>query len=192
VTATDASAQQIAHADPHPRVTYRVAKADESGLPDESVDLVTVAQALHWFDIPRFFAEVQRVLKPRGVVAVWCYMLHRLGEPFDAVMQRFYSEIVGPYWPPERAIVEARYTTIEFPFDELPPPVSAMEQELSLDGVLNYLGTWSATKRFEQNRGFNPLPDLERELLPLWGDRRQPRRVIWPLTVRVGRKRPSS
>lgn len=188
VTATDASAQQIAQAQLHPHVSYRVANERESGLPDQFVDLVTVAQALHWFDAPAFFAEVRRVLKPQGVIAVWCYTLTQLGEPFDAMLYRYYTETVGPYWPPERALVEQGYRTIEFPFDELPPPAAKMEQELSLDGLLNYLGTWSASKRFEQMRGFSPLPVLERELAPLWGERDQPRLVMWPLSIRIGRK----
>lgn len=187
VTATDASAEQIAQAEAHPQVRYHVATERESGLPDHSVDLVTVAQALHWFDAAAFFAEVRRVLKPQGIIAVWCYNLSRLGEPFDAILYRFYSETVGPYWPPERVLVEQGYRTIEFPFDELPPPVASMQQDLSLDGLLNYLGTWSATKRFEQDQGFSPIPPLAAELLPLWGDPQQPHRVVWPLAVRVGR-----
>jgi SAM-dependent methyltransferase len=172
-------------------VTYRVASESESGLPDRSVDLVTVAQALHWFNMPRFFDEARRVLKPGGVVAVWCYTRHRLGNPFDAVLDRFYSETVGPYWPPEREIVEAGYRTIPFPFDDLAPPNCVMEQQLTLDGLLNYQSTWSATKRFEQARGFTPIPALKQDLLPLWGDPEQPRRVTWPLKIRIGRYLPA-
>lgn len=188
VTATDASAEQIAHAHLHPRVSYRVATERDSGLPEKSIDLVTVAQALHWFDPPAFFAEARRVLKPQGIVAVWCYNVPQLGESFDPVLRRFYAEVVGPFWPPERALVEQGYRTIDFPFAELPPPVADMEQGLSLDGLINYVGTWSAAKRFEQQQGVSPIPLLERELLPLWGDRQQPRRVRWPLAIRVGKK----
>lgn len=188
VTATDASAQQIGQAELNPNVSYRVATEQQSGLADSSVDLVTVAQALHWFDTAAFFAEVQRVLKPQGVIAVWCYNLSQLGEPFDAVIHRYYAETVGPYWPPERVLVEQGYRTIPFPFAELPVPVAAMQQELTLDGLLNYLGTWSATNRFEQAQGFSPLRPLEKELIPLWGDREAPRMVTWPLAIRVGRK----
>jgi ubiquinone/menaquinone biosynthesis C-methylase UbiE len=188
VIATDASSRQIAEAEPHPNVSYHVCSERDSGLPDESVDLVTVAQALHWFDRDAFFAEARRVLKPCGIIAVWCYDLHHLGDPFDAVLQRFYDETVGPYWPPERALVEQEYRTIEFPFEEFLRPVIHMEHDLSLEDLLNYLSTWSATKRFIQARGDDPLPQLERELVPLWGDRSQRRRVIWPLAMRIGRK----
>lgn len=189
VAATDASPQQIAQAETNSKVIYRVATEQQSGLADESIDLVTVAQALHWFDTAAFFVEVRRVLKPRGVVAVWCYGLNVLGEPLDALLQQFYRETVGPYWPPERVLVENGYATIEFPFDELSPPEFAMQQELSLTGLVNYLGTWSATKRFEQARGFNPLPELELQLRAHWGEENLPRTVRWPLKMRVGRRR---
>ncbi len=102
VIATDASAQQIASAPPHRRVSYRVAPAEDSGLPDESVELITVAQALHWFDRPRFWPEARRVLVPRGVIAVWCYDLLSIDAEVDAVVGRLYRDVVGPYWPPER------------------------------------------------------------------------------------------
>lgn len=187
VIATDASPQQIAAAEPHPKVNYRTSDAYDSGLADASTDLVTVAQALHWFDTPKFFAEVRRVLRPSGVIAVWCYGLQSLGEPFDTVLRRFYSETVGADWPPERVLVEQGYRTLDFPFEELAPPVAQMEQPLSLDGLLNYLGTWSAVKRYEQRVGRSPMPQLEAELLALWGDRARPRPAVWPLSLRVGR-----
>ena len=107
VTATDASAEQIAEAPPHPRVTYRVAPAEASGLPDHSADLVTVAQAVHWFDLDRFYAEVRRVLAAGGIIAVWSYGAHQLGdEAIDQLAGDFYHHVVGPYWPPERRFVE--------------------------------------------------------------------------------------
>src|SRR6266568_6165743 len=122
VIATDASEAQIAHATPDPRVTYRVAPAEASGLDDRSVDLVTAAQALHWFDRPKFWAEARRVLRPRGVVAVWTYLLFEIAPEIDAIIREFYSDVVGPFWPPERHITEERYRTIEFPFAEFAAP----------------------------------------------------------------------
>lgn len=103
VVATDASASQLAAARPHPGVHYRLAEAENSGLEADSLDLVTVAQAAHWFDRPRFFSEVERVLRPGGVLAVWSYGIPELeGEGPDALLQHFYADIVGPYWPPRR------------------------------------------------------------------------------------------
>ncbi len=186
VVATDASAQQVAQAQLDPKVLYRVSDERSSHLAAASVDLITVAQALHWFDTRAFFAEVRRVLRPRGIVAVWCYGLQTLREPFDEIMRRFYEQTVGPDWPSERRLVEQGYRTIEFPFTELTPPIAAMEQQLSLDGLLNYVSTWSAVKRFEQRQGFSPMRLLERDLVPLWGERTMPRGVRWPLSIRVG------
>jgi len=102
VVATDPSAQQLAHATPHPRVEYRIAPSEASGLPDGSVDLVTAAQAFHWFDFDRFFAEVKRILAPGGAVAIWTYNLPRVDPAVDRQIDRLAHDVTGPYWPPER------------------------------------------------------------------------------------------
>jgi SAM-dependent methyltransferase len=188
VIATDASPEQIASATPDPRIDYRVALAEQSGLPDQSIGLVTVAQALHWFDLPRFYAEVKRVLAPDGIIAAWAYGFHRVeGDAIDPVVQRYYSETVGPYWPPERGAIESGYRTISFPFAEITPPAFQMEVHWTLDQLLGYLSTWSATNRYLKAVGKNPLEPLAEELRPLWADRSQPRQVIWRLSLRVGR-----
>ena len=187
VIATDASAAQIAHATPHPRVTYRVAPAEASELGDRSVDLVTAAQAVHWFDRPRFWAEVRRVLRPRGVVAVWTYWFFSITPELDATMQRFYNHTVGPFWPPERKLTEDRYRSIEFPFDEFTVPDFTIEQRLTLDDVAGYIRTWSATRGFVQRHGRDPVDDLVADLGPAWGEPRTPRLARWPVAVRAGR-----
>src|SRR5262249_24385836 len=128
VCGTDASREQIASAALHPNVEYRVALAEESGLPDGSVQLVTVAQALHWFDLTRFYSEVRRVLSPGGVIAVWDYGIDQVeGDAVNVIAQDFYFNVVGPYWPPERKLVEEGYRTIPFPFEEIAPPHFRME-----------------------------------------------------------------
>lgn len=189
VVATDASAEQVAAAPPHPRVEYRVARAEESGLSADSVDLVTVAQALHWFDRPAFYGEADRVLRRDGALAVWTYGHPRLDTPAaDEVFQRFYSGTVGPYWPPERALVDAGYRTIDFPFRQVEPPAFEMETRWPLAALLGYVGTWSATTRFRGAKGFDPVPRLATELAARWGDPAEPRRIHWPLSLRVGRR----
>ncbi|MEO8349366.1 MAG: class I SAM-dependent methyltransferase [Acidobacteriota bacterium] len=189
VVATDASTEQIAAATPHPRVEYRVARAEDSGLAADSVDLVTVAQALHWFDRPAFYREASRVLRRDGALAVWTYGHPRLDTPdADEVFQRFYSGTVGPFWPPERALVDAGYRTIDFPFLEVEPPAFEMETRWPLGALLGYVGTWSATTRFREAKGFDPIPRLATELAAAWGDREEPRRIGWPLSLRVGRR----
>ncbi len=146
VIATDPSARQIEHAVEHPRVSYLVAPAEQAPLADSSVDLVTVAQALHWFDHPRFYGEVRRVLRPDGAIAAWCYALASITPEVDAVVWHLYSDLLGTYWPPERQMTMDGYATIPFPFAELPDPKIAMTAEWSLDDLLGYLGTWSRRK----------------------------------------------
>jgi len=187
VIATDASEAQIARATPHPHVTYRVAPADASGLGDCSVDLVTAAQAVHWFDRPRFWAEARRVLRPGGVSAIWTYRLVSIAPELDAIVRRFYHDTVGPFWPPERKLTEEGFRTIDFPFAEFPVPEFTIEQRLTLDDVAGYIRTWSATRGFVQRHGRDPVIDLVRELAPLWGEPQTPRLGRWPVAVRAGR-----
>jgi SAM-dependent methyltransferase len=189
VTATDLSARQLAEAGAHARVTYRVAAAEASGIPSGSMDLVTAAQALHWFDVASFFEEATRTLAPSGVLAVWCYGLQRVGEErMDHLLGSFYHERVGPYWFPERRLVETGYRTLPFPFDELVAPEFELVQEWTLGELLAYIRTWSATARFVLSEGYDPVEPLAARLAPLWGSAAGVRRrVRWPLTLRVGR-----
>jgi SAM-dependent methyltransferase len=177
------------HAPPHPKIEYRVAPAEASGLSSASTDLVTVAQALHWLDIEPFYAEAERVLTPDGVLAVWAYGTQLLGdESIDNVLGRFYSDVVGPYWPVERRHVESGYRTLPFPFAELEVPTFAMEEQWTLPELLGYIGTWSATQRFREMLGHDPVDLLARELGPFWGNPGTVRQVRWPLSLRVGRR----
>ncbi len=187
VVATDASAEQVCHAEPHPAVDYRVAPAEASGLADRSVDLVTVAQAAHWFDLPRFYAEVARVLKPGGLLALWGYGRMVLPEQMDEAFLRFYAETVGPYWPPERALIDDAYRSLDFPFAEIAAPPFFIEVEWTLPRLLDYLSTWSAVKRYQAAREHDPLPALQAELAPLWGAPHAAKKLQWPLFLRVGR-----
>jgi ubiquinone/menaquinone biosynthesis C-methylase UbiE len=188
VFATDASAEQIASATPNPKVEFRVAPAEQSGLPDQSVALVTVAQALHWFDFERFYAEVRRVLEPGGVLAVWAYGINTVeGDAINQVVLDYYQRVVGPYWPPERKLVEAGYTTLPFPFRELAAPTLNMQAHWTLEQLLGYFSTWSATSRYIKANGSNPLVALQAELGRLWGHANEARLVSWPLCLRVGR-----
>ena len=190
VTATDASVEQLAQMPAHPRVTRSVAPAEASGLPAGSMDLVTVAQALHWFDLPAFFEEARRTLVADGVLAVWCYGLQRVGdERIDPLLEEFYHETVGPFWLPERRLVETGYRSILFPFDELRVPRFEMAHDWTLAELVAYLRTWSATVRFQLSEGYDPVEPLAARLAAFWGgpgtDWR--RRVRWPLSIRLGR-----
>jgi SAM-dependent methyltransferase len=189
VIATDASAAQIEKAQAHERVAYRTALAESSGLPDASVDLITVAQAAHWLDLDKFYAEVRRVARPNAVVALITYgVLHVEGDA-DPIVQHFYYETIGPHWPPERRHVEDGYRGLPFPFQETRLPELAIEVMWSLDDLMGYINTWSAVKAAEKALGTNPTGGFEEELLRSWGDAATRRRVTWPLSLRVGHVR---
>lgn len=186
VIATDASEKQIANAEAHRRVDYRVAPAEVSGVESNTVDLITVAQALHWFDLERFCAEVRRVSKPEGVVAAWAYKLAQVDPAIDRVVNHYYSEVVGAYWPAERVLVE-KFEELPLPFPQIAAPPFEMVAEWNAAHFIGYLRTWSATQRFMAANHRDPLKDVEEGLRSAWGDAEQLRRVVWPLTVRVGR-----
>ncbi|MBI3575411.1 MAG: class I SAM-dependent methyltransferase [Gammaproteobacteria bacterium] len=187
VIATDPSESQVRNATPHPKVLYKVAPAEKTDIADGTVDLITVAQALHWFDLNHFYAEACRVLKPAGVLAAWCYGLNEIESGIDEIVRRYYRDVVGPYWPPERHLIDERYRTIPFPFAELTPPAFHMEAQWNLDEYLGYLGTWSATQRYRQQQGTDPLPALRAELLHVWSAPQAKRVVKWPIHLRIGK-----
>jgi SAM-dependent methyltransferase len=187
VIATDASERQLALATPHPRVEYRLATAEDSGLASGSVDLVAVAAAVHWFDFDRFYAEVERVLAPGGALAVWAYDLVRIAPELDGLVERLAHDVAGAYWPPERRWVDEGYRTLPFPFAEVAVPPLWLEERWSLGRFLQYLGTWSATTRYLQATGRDPRELIRRQLEEAWGDPDQPRTIRWPLMMRAGR-----
>ena len=187
VEATDASDKQIAAATPHPRIHYAVAPAEASGLPEQSVALVTVAQALHWFDLPRFYAEVRRVAKPQALLACACYANCTVDPGVDAAMARLYDGILGDaYWPPERKHVERGYADLPFPFPEVALPRFHMQMQWDLEAYVGYLRSWSATQNYIKKNGQDPLEWVGEELLQAWGDPKRTRFVQWPIFVRAG------
>jgi SAM-dependent methyltransferase len=187
VIATDASEKQIANAEPHERVEYHLAPAENSFIKSGIVDLIMVAQALHWFDLDRFYAEARRVLKPDGILAASAYNLLRIEPAIDEIVNRYYYEVVGPFWPPERKLVE-NFADLPFPFHKIDPPKFEMTAYWNLDHLLGYLRTWSSTQRFIAARGGNPLEQIADELRTVWGDPPRIRKVVWPLILRLGLK----
>jgi SAM-dependent methyltransferase len=187
VIGTDPSAAQIAQAPPHPRIEWRTAPGEHSGLPSASCDVVTVAQALHWLDIDAFFREAIRVARPGGLVAVWSYSDVRLDNPdADALVRHFARTVVGPYWPPERRIVDDGYRSITMPLDEIDVPQFEMFEHWTREELLGYIRTWSATSRYREAMNEDPTIELAARLGELWRDPTEARRVRWELSVRVG------
>ncbi len=185
VIATDASEKQISEAQPHERVEYRVALSENSGIQSGTIDLIMVAQALHWFDLDRFYREVRRVLKNNGVFAASAYNLLRVEPAIDEVVNRYYYEVVGLFWPPERKRVE-QFADLPFPFHKVDAPKFEMTAQWNLDDLLGYLQTWSSTQRFIAAKASDPLEQIMDELRSAWGNTKQTRHVLWPLTLRVG------
>ena len=189
VTASDASPEQIVAAAHHPYVTYRVATAEASGIADEAVDLVTVAQALHWLDTNRFFDEARRVLRPGGVLAVWAYGTPSMEEhALNALLQEFYHSEMGPFWPAERKLVDEGYRRILLPFAPVDAPKFGMRVSWSMEELLGYIRTWSAVSRFVGAKRVDPVSTLEKRLSLLWGPGGKRKTVTWPLTVKASRK----
>ena len=186
VIATDASEKQITNAALHERVDYRVALAEDSDIDSGTVDLIMVAQALHWFDLSRFYAEAQRVLKPDGVLAASAYNLLQIEPVIDEVVNRYYYEVVGSFWPPERKLVE-RFADLPFTFHKIDPPKFEMRASWNLDHLVGYLRTWSSTQRFIAAKDSDPLKQIMDDLRTAWGAPKQTRNIIWPLTLRIGR-----
>jgi SAM-dependent methyltransferase len=188
VVATDASAAQVAHATPHARVAYSVAPAERSVQPPASVDLVTVAQAAHWLELPEFYAEVRRVARPGALLALVTYgVLHIDEAAIDAVMQRFYGETLGAHWPPERRHVEDGYRTLPFPFPAVAMPELAMTLSWGLPDLIGYTETWSAVRALETASGRAPIAAFHDALAAAWGDPDAHRTIRWPLSLRAGR-----
>jgi SAM-dependent methyltransferase len=187
VFATDPAQAQLDQATPDPRVDYRCAPAEASGLPDASVVLAVAAQAAHWFDWPRFVAEVGRVVQPGGLAALVSYgFLHIEGVENEPVA-RFYHDVVGPYWSPERRHVENGYRDLVWPWPAVEAPVLAIAATWTRDELLGYIGTWSATVKLVAREGTAPLATLNDALAATWPDGER-RTIRWPLTIKLARR----
>ena len=187
VVATDASADQLAHAAAHERVEYRNEPAERVSLGSGAVDLVTAGAAAHWFDLDGFYREVGRVAKSGAVIALFSYGPRDIAESLGPVVRRFHEEVLHDYWPERIQYVHDRYTTIPFPFEEIAAPELEMSAELNLAEMLAFLDTWSAAQRYFEERGRRATEEIEAELAEEWGDPAQRREVRYPLFIRAGR-----
>lgn len=183
VIGIEPSAKQLANARPHASVEYRSATAETTGLTDGAADLLLAAQSFHWFQPDLFFAEARRVLRPRGVLALVTYALSRITSPVDAVVDELYARL-DAYWEPERRVVEDGYASVAVPFAELRAPALSMRSSWTVDDLVGYLGTWSATRKAIEAGGPNPLEEYGPHLIAAWGDAKN-RDAVWPLAVRA-------
>lgn len=186
VIATDASSKQLAHAMPANNIDYQLASAECTQIADHSIDLVTVAQALHWFDIEAFYREVRRVLKDQGVIAIWSYNLLHVSSAIDQVVNYLYADILGDYWPAERRLIENNYRDIPFPFRTINAPAFSMQAQWGLDELAGYLQTWSAVQNYIAAQHKNPVQQLRAELEVAWGSVTDKKTIHWPLHLMLG------
>lgn len=186
VIATDASADQLAQAASHPRVEYRVERAEDVRLEDNTIDLVTVAIAVHWFDLDAFYRAVRRVAVKDGILAVWTYHLPAIEPDIDRVVEHYYRTVLAGYWPEQIRYVDERYQTLPFPFDTVQPPEFSMQADWNLEQIFGFLNSWSATQEFLKEQGGHPLRVIWPELTEAWGEPGRQRRVRWPLFMKVG------
>lgn len=187
VVATDASSNQIAQAFPHERIEYRVEPAEEVSLDAGSVDLITVAIAVHWFDFERFYREVRRVLQAGGILAVWTYHLPVIGPRVDPLLVAYYREILAGYWPERFSYVDDRYRTLPFPFEEVDSPEFDMTATWTLGQLVGFLGSWSAARKYQEDHNRHPVQEIWPKLVDAWGEPDQSRSIRWPMYIRVGR-----
>jgi len=186
VVATDPSEQQIKHCIPKENIKYLVEKAEQSSLPSHSADLLTIANALHWFDFDAFYKEAKRVLKNNGIIAAWTPGLPAISPEVDKLIRHYHDEILDPYWLPENRLIEKEYSTIPFPFELIKSPEFFYEKTMNLDEVTGYLNTWSATQRFMTENKYNPTELLKNDLLQIWNDGLE-KKLRWKLILKVGR-----
>jgi hypothetical protein len=191
VMASDASKSQIDNRFEKDNINYDVFPAEKAKIPDSSVDLITVAQAIHWFDFDGFYREARRVSKrDNGVIAAWSYGMHKITPEIDKISEKLNvgGEILGNYWPPETRYVKEGYRTIPFPFHEIASPQFEIKVNWNLDDLFNYMQTWSSVKRFQKEEGYNPLDLVKEDIEQSWGKKEKDKQklVRWKINLRIG------
>jgi len=184
VMATDISQHQLSNAINIPNVFYSVQAAEHTDFEDNSFDLVTVSQALHWFDFDHFYKELVRVTRSGGWLATWMYGGMTVSPQIDSIKQDFHKNILGPYWDPERILVDTNYATIPFPLKEIPCPLFSLNAEWDLDDIRGYFNTWSAVQKFMQDKGYNPTDEIMEKIARHWPNEKMT--IRFPLYLRMG------
>lgn len=184
VEATDISQQQLDHAHQAGNIFYSVQAAEKTNFPNHAFDLITVGQALHWFDLPQFYDEVRRVARPNGLLAVWGYAVCSVNLTVDKIFLDFYNNIVGPYWDDARKMVDEEYRNLKFPFQQIKTPKFSLTVEWTLEQFAGYLTTWSATQKYISANHHDPVPEIVDQLKAQWSSEKL---VTFPIFLKLGR-----
>jgi SAM-dependent methyltransferase len=187
IIATDASESQIKNAKAHPKIKYRVATAENSGIESRTVNLITVATAIHWFSLSKFYDEVKRVLVPGGTLAIWNYAEANVDEQTDKIINRFLYEIIGSYAAPDFWKGINSETEINFPFDRIKTPEFKIERLWDLRDYINFIMTWSPTQQYIKKNNSNPIEKIFDELKKVWGDKNEKKKITWKLTLKAAK-----
>src|SRR5262245_3981434 len=171
----------------NPRIEYRVAPAEESGLPPASIDLVTVAAAIHWFDLPRFYEEVRRVIRAGGVLAAWSYHVAYVGPPLGEILRPFYDDVVGPYFAPGARMVDSGYADLALPGEPLDPPQFDVTVRWNAEQVLAFVRTWSGVQSYKAVVKKDPVVAIETPVRDALGGEDSPAELSWPIDLRAAR-----
>lgn len=185
VYATDISQTQLDNAIKKDNIFYSLQSAEQTNFSDNSFDLITVAQAIHWFDFDKFYSEVKRTLKENGVIAVIGYGLIQIDEKVDEIILDFYKNVVGSYWDKERKYIDEKYKTIPFPFNEIESPKFYIKSEWTFEHLLGYFETWSAIKHFIKTNKYNPVDNIFDKLKEAWGNDLS-KKITFPVLLRIG------
>ena len=185
VFATDISQKQLNNAHQAENISYSIQPAEQTNFPDHTFDLITVSQALHWFDFDKFYKEVRRVGKPGSWLSVWMYSLLRITPEIDKIIENYHFDTLSSYWDKERKYVDNNYTTIGFPFDEIKTPAFSIGYEWTIRDLEGYLDTWSALQKFVAANNYSPVPELIRSIEPFWKAERM--KIRFPVVMKMGR-----
>jgi len=186
VFATDISRSQLDNALQADNISYSVQPAEHTHFRNKQFDLITVGQAIHWFDFEKFYAEVRRTAKDNAIFCAVGYRRIKVSEQVDSIITHFYENVLGGYWDAERQYVDENYATIPFPFSEIETPRFEIKLNWTFEHFINYFNTWSAVKHFIKRNGHNPVDALANEVKGHWGDMPM-REVSFPLLLRIGR-----
>jgi SAM-dependent methyltransferase len=187
VIATDESAEMIAQAPRDRRIEYRVAEAEDSGIETDSVDMVTVASAIHWFDLSKFYAEVRRVVRPGGTIAAWTYYTPVFGNDIDAIIEHLAHDVLADYWDERLHYVVDEFHDLPFPFEPIEAPPFRTDMRWSMEDLLGYFETWSSSVKYREAEGARPTDLIRGDLARVWGDPDRKKDLHFPLYMRLGR-----